>query len=341
MIYAVILAGGKGERFWPVSTPERPKQFSKLFSKKSLIVETKERLKGIIPFKNQIYVLPENLVPLLKKEVKKIQPRNIIEEPYGKNTAPAIAVAAWRLKEYRDSVMIVLPADHYIKKISRYKNDIKKAVKVARDGEWLVTFGIPPSYPATGYGYIETGEKIKEGVLKVLRFREKPDIKSAKKYIKKGNYFWNSGMFVWKVDTILKAFEKYMPSLFKHLQQVNFKDKKGIRKFYKNVESISIDYGVMEKADNIAMVKASFEWDDLGSWLAVERHGKKFDKNTYLGKLYSMDSEGCIAVSEEGVIAILGVKDLVVVSSGNKVLVAHKDRAEDVKKIARYIEKRR
>ncbi len=338
--YAVILAGGKGERFWPYSTTNRPKQFLKLFSHNSLIRNTKERLSRIIPLDRQIYVLREDLVGLLKKEIPELKDKNILKEPLSKNTAPAIALSAWYLRDFLDAVMVVLPADHYIKKVTSYRKDLRKAIKIASKYNSLVTFGITPSYPATGYGYIEVGEEIEKKIFRVKRFTEKPSLRTAKQYLKKGNYFWNSGMFVWRVKTILSAFEKYMPDLYKYLKKVNFNQRKTIEMFYKKAPSISIDYGIMEKAENITMIKADFIWDDLGSWLAVERHGKKIGKNTGIGNFYSLDSEGCIVVNEDGVVAILGVKNLIVVKYKNKILVADKKRAEDVKKIAKIIEKR-
>lgn len=339
MNYCVVLAGGRGERFWPLSSRERPKQFLRLFSKKSLIQQTKERIDRIKIFKKCIYVIPEDLVNLLKNEIPEIDENDIIKEPEGKNTAPAIALAAWRLREEPDGVMAVLPADHWIEKLENFKKDIMKAIRIARKEDYLVTFGIPPYFPSTGYGYIKINpkKKLETNVYEAIKFTEKPAYKKAKQYIKSRRYLWNSGMFVWKIKTILDAFSTYMPSLQQKLRKVNFDEPSTIKNFYSKITSESIDYGVMEKAKRVAVVKATFEWDDLGNWLALERHLKMVDKNIILGKIYQMDSKNCIGVAEEGIIALLGVKDLIVAKTKNAVLVSHKERAEDVKKILKLI----
>lgn len=333
-IHAVLLVGGKGERFWPLSTPERPKQFLKIFSDKTMVEETVERISSMIPKTNILYVLPPHLVGLLRETVKGIKHKNMVIEPEGRNTAPAIALAARALSHKPDAVMAVLPADHLISPKKTFLADLRTAARLTEKG-YLVTFGIPPDRPETGYGYIEIdrNEPLGRG-FKVKRFREKPDLKTAKRYLKSGNFFWNSGMFVWKLSSIIDAFRKHHPQIYKGLLGPAVASKAPTLKSYARLEATSIDYAIMEKAENVAVLPARFRWDDVGSWSALERHlPKGLDKNTRIGKLIVLESEGCIAVAPEGEVALLGVRDLVIVKTKDAVLVCAKDRAADVKKL--------
>lgn len=335
-IHAVLLVGGKGERFWPMSTPERPKQFLKIFSKKSLVAETVERISSLIPVSNIHFVLPPHLIKVLNKEIKSVKESNLIVEPQGRNTAPAIALAVRSFRKKPDAVMIVLPSDHIISPAKTFLADLKYAIRLAGKG-YLVTFGIPPSRPETGYGYIEVDRyhSLGSNGFKVLRFREKPDLLTARRFLKSGNFLWNSGMFAWKAETISEAFKLHHPGIYAGLLARDSSEP--TPKSYSLLEAISIDYAVMEKARNVAAVPARFSWDDVGSWTAVERHvGQGLDKNTSIGKLISVDSEGCIVVSDEGEVALLGVRDLVVVRTKNTVLVCAKDRAAEVKKVLEH-----
>jgi len=332
-IHAVLLVGGKGERFWPASTPERPKQFLRIFSDKSMVAETVERISSMIPMTNIHYVLPPHLEALLRQEIKGVKNKNMIIEPEGRNTAPAIALAARTLRDKPDAVMAVLPADHLISPKKTFISDLKAAVRLAQE-DFLVTFGIPPSRPETGYGYIEIDRSTPLGRrgFKVKRFREKPDLPTAKRYLKSGNFFWNSGMFTWKVSAIIEAFRQHHPQIYKAL--LAKQSKEPTKRSYARLEATSVDYAVMEKAENVAVVPAKFCWDDVGSWSALERHlHQGLDKNTRIGKLIVLESKGCIAVAPEGEIALLGVRDLVIVKTKDTVLVCAKDRAADVKKL--------
>jgi mannose-1-phosphate guanylyltransferase len=333
-LYAVLLIGGKGERFWPMSTPDRPKQFLRIFSEKTMVEETLERISSLIPKTNIFYVLPTHLEGLLRQTVKGVARKNMVIEPEGRNTAPAIALAARALRNKPDAVMAVLPADHLISPKKTFLADLKAAARLAQKG-YLVTFGIPPDRPETGYGYIEVdrNEPLGQG-FKVKRFREKPDRRTAKRYLKSGNFFWNSGMFVWTVSSIIEAFGKHHPQIYKGLLVPSASSKAPTLRSYARLEATSIDYAVMEKAKNVAVVPARFRWDDVGSWSALERHlPKGLDKNTRIGKLIVLESEGCIAVAAQGEVALLGVRDLVIVKTKDVVLVCAKDRAADVKKL--------
>jgi len=332
-IHAVLLVGGRGERFWPLSTPEQPKQFLRIFTDKTMVEETVDRICSIIPKTNIHYVLPPHLESLLRKTVKGIKAKNMIIEPEARNTAPAIALAARALSHKPDAVMAVLPADHLITPRRTFHADLKEAARLAQEG-FLVTFGIPPVRPETGYGYIEIdrNKPLRKPGFKVKRFREKPDLKTAARYLKSGNFLWNSGMFVWRVDTIINAFSVHHTKIYSSLLVPGATAP--TEKSYKRLDSISIDYAIMEKADNTAVVPARFRWDDVGSWTALERHLEpSLDKNVNIGKLIYRDSEGCIAIAEDGEIALFGVRDLVVVKTRDTVLVCAKERAAEIKKL--------
>jgi len=332
-IHAVLLVGGKGERFWPASTPQRPKQFLRIFSDKTMVADTVERIRPLVPMDRMHFVLPHHLVDLLSDEIKGVKNKNIIVEPEGRNTAPAIALAARALRHKPDAIMAVLPADHLISPRKTFLADLKTASRLAEKG-YLVTFGIPPSRPETGYGYIEIDRNTPLGRrgFKVKRFREKPDKRTANRYVKSGNFFWNSGMFTWKVEAIIEAFCKHHPQIYKGL--LAKRSKKPTKSSYARLEATSVDYAVMEKASNVAVLPARFRWDDVGSWSALERHlPQGLDKNTRIGKLIVLESEGCIVYAPQGEVALLGVRDLVIVKAKDTVLVCAKDRAADVKKL--------
>jgi len=339
-IYTTILCGGKGERFWPKSRTNLPKQFVTIFGKHPLTRATSERIKKLCPLNRQLFVAPGRFAPLLRKAIK-VKSRNLILEPTGRNTAPAIGLAAAILfQRDPDAVMVVLPADHIIAPESEFLKGVKLAIAVAQKG-MLVTFGIVPTRPDTGYGYIHFGDEMmsKAGmsVHRVLEFKEKPDLTTARRYVKSGRYLWNSGMFVWRVDVILSAFQRFMPEFYTQLMAFTRVIGTGqqnamIKKIYNQVESISIDYAIMEKADNVGVVRSSFQWDDVGSWLALERRlPKDKEGNVSKGRWFGKGTKNCIIYSDEGVIVTLGIKDLVIAFSGGAVLVAHKSAIGELK----------
>lgn len=342
MLYSVILAGGKGERFWPKSRKRFPKQFLKLFSDKSLLELTYERIKPLTPDKNQIYVIPKGLIPPLKKIMPFLKRENILVEPEGKNTAPAIALAALHIgKTNPDATMLILPADHLIEKRKEFYRCIQLAKEIAEEG-YLVTFGIPPTRPDTGYGYLKVREKLKRkgGLIayRVERFKEKPTKRAAKSYMEKEDLFWNSGMFVFGAKSILSAFSLYLPEFYDRLQDYG-RGRISLKKLYSEAPSISIDYGIMEKAENVALVGSTFTWDDIGSWLALNRHLRKdLDNNAIFGKFYSMETKDMIVYSEDGIVVGMGVRDLVVVKTRDVILVCKKDRTSQIKRLLEKIE---
>ena len=340
--YAVILAGGRGERFWPQSRRNYPKQFLQLFGEHSLLQMTSRRIEPVCSLAFQRFVVDRNLGALLARQLP-LKARNFVYEPYGRNTAPAIALAAaYIAREGLDSTMIVLPADHLIKDEESFRDTVRFAVDVAQS-EYLVTFGIKPARPDTNYGYIESGgsllRKHRQEALEVKRFREKPSVRLAGSFLNRGNFLWNSGMFVWRTDAFLLAVQQFMPEFYKELMLFQERigtagESEGLDRLYARAEASSVDYAIMEKAENVAVVRAGFDWDDVGSWPALERHfPADANRNVAVGKLAVLDSGDCLTLADEGVIAVVGCEDLIVVRTKDAVLVCHKDRAGDIKKL--------
>uniref|UniRef100_A0A7C4GEE4 mannose-1-phosphate guanylyltransferase n=1 Tax=candidate division WOR-3 bacterium TaxID=2052148 RepID=A0A7C4GEE4_UNCW3 len=348
--HAVILCGGRGERFWPASRRKMPKQFIRLFGTKSLTRQTSERISGICPRSRQLFITPNELASLVAADLR-LPRRNLLLEPCGRNTAPAIALAAIHLsKRDPDGVMVVLPADHLITRRREFHLAVRLAIELARRG-LLATFGIPPSRPDTGYGYIRYGRRLAgSGRLtahEVAGFQEKPDNATARRYLREKTYLWNSGMFVWRVDAIMTAFRLFLPEF--HSELVHYgstigtsREPAALQRLYRKAPSISIDYAVMERAENIAVVKANFDWDDVGSWLALTRHlPADRDGNVRRGTTAVKDTSSCVIDSGSGLVACLGVRDLVIVRSGEAVLVAHKDALGGIKDLLAQISRQR
>ncbi|MBA7512208.1 Mannose-1-phosphate guanylyltransferase RfbM [subsurface metagenome] len=329
VVKAVIMAGGKGERFWPLSKEKFPKQLLSLTGKKSLLQETVDRLQPLIPPQDILVVTRRSLARAIERQLPQIPRKNIISEPVGRNTAPCIGLAAKMIKE--DAVMVVLPADHIIKPRRKFLDTLKKAVTLAKETENLITIGIKPTYPATGYGYIEAGTRERRQVFRVKRFVEKPDKKKAERFLKSGRFFWNSGMFVWRKSVILEAIGKYMPSLYQKLQMISSKN---ISKLYPGLPNVSIDYGIMEKAKNSLLIPADFSWEDLGSWESLDKFlSRDKEKNAIIGRVSTIDSQNCIMVNRKGLLSAIGVSDLIIVSTEDVTLVFPKGKGQQVKKL--------
>ncbi len=348
MLNVVIMAGGKGERFWPKSREKSPKQLLSIGSKNTMLQETVKRAEALTSPKNIFIVTRIGLEGEIQKQVSYIPKENIINEPFARNTAAAIGLANIIIqKRDKDSITVVLPADHIIKDIRQFKKTIAAASKATKEGR-LVTIGIKPSYPETGYGYIHRGDEIGSGspsIFKVKEFREKPDLKTARKYFKKGGYYWNSGMFVWTTKRIEEAFKEYMPKLHNALKVIEnslsspLRDKV-IKEEYEKLEKISIDRGVMERAENVSVVEGLFDWNDVGSWLALEKVYKKDDDgNIVAGDHVGIDTKNCILMGEGSPITTIGVSDLIVVNTGDVVLVCKKTEAQKVKELLKQIKK--
>lgn len=342
--YAVILAGGKGERFWPLSTARRPKQLLSLVGGKPLIVRAVDRLEGVIPPERVYVITNADTVAATREVAPELPPENIIGEPIGRDTAAAIALGAALVKA-RDpgGAFCVLTADHIMGDLDVFRSTIREGLSLASREDLLITIGIRPAFASTGYGYIESGESLaeNEGVvfLRARRFVEKPDRKTAEEYISSGRFFWNSGMFIWSVRAFASALRKHRPVLADLIERLapvagtpGFEQAMG--EAYERLEKISIDYALMEKADNIAMARGEFAWDDVGSWTALENHlPRDAAGNVAVGSVEELDASGNIVVSDGRLTALVGVKDMIVVHAAGATLVCRKDKAQSVKKI--------
>lgn len=342
-IVAVIMAGGKGERFWPRSRKSMPKQFLSLTDDgKTMIQHTVERISPLATIEDVLIVTNKNYEALVKEQLPDLPDENILLEPKAKNTAPCIGLAATYIKKkYEDAVMMVLPSDHLIKFNGIFINTLKEAVQVAEQEENMVTIGITPNYPETGYGYINFGEE-KPGtnnVYKVERFVEKPNLELAKEYLDSGKYLWNSGMFVWKASTILNQFERYLPEMYEGLVRIEEvigteQEERVLEHEFDCFHGESIDYGIMEKANNIYTLPGSFGWDDVGSWLALERFNRTNDDgNVISGNVVSINTKNAIVQGTNKLIATIGVENLIIVDTEDATLICAKDSTQDVKKV--------
>ncbi|MBN2324425.1 MAG: mannose-1-phosphate guanylyltransferase [Spirochaetes bacterium] len=348
MVYVVIMAGGKGERFWPKSTRSKPKQFHRIATDRTMVRETFFRVYPEYEKERILFVLGKHLSTPLLQELPEIGEGNLILEPVGRNTAPAIGLAAARI-EMMDSgaVMAVLSADHLITPKGEFLKALDAAVQVAETGR-LLTFGITPVRPATEYGYIEVKKPPQTAgglpVYDVVRFTEKPDERTARGFIESGRYFWNSGMFVFKVSEILSAIERYMPRLYASLVRIQkasgTKEEENVtRDEFGRIESESIDYGIMEKSGSIACIAPEFVWDDVGSWGSLDRYREHDDMgNVTEGDVVLVDSQRNIVLGEEGsIITLVGAEDLIVVKERNRILVCRKDCDQRVKEVLKRL----
>jgi len=343
MIYGVILAGGRGERFWPLSRYEHPKQLLKLTSSRTMIEETIDRFEGFIPKEKVLIVTGTYLKDKILEAVPSLTQDNLLLEPEGKNTCLAVGLAAVHIMaEDPDGVMVVLSSDHLIHPRERLISLLRAGSEEAREGDYLITIGVVPSRAETAYGYIELDEEfaLKEGVTfyRVKRFKEKPIPTKAQEYYLDRKHLWNSGMFIWRADAILNAIGKHAPEIHQCLMDyhscMHGSDMQKARgELYSKCANISIDFAVMEKASNVLTIKGDIKWDDVGSWLAMDRiHERDRSSNVCLGDVVVEQSYENIVVNDaDGVIACLGASDLVIVRTGEIVMVAHKTRVAEVK----------
>lgn len=350
-VYVVVLAGGSGTRFWPKSRLLRPKQLCGLGDSVTMLEKTLTRVDNFVPVEQRIIVthtkqkaatnrivLEGSSGPLVKA---------VIGEPEAKNTAAALALGALEIANSspngRDSFMISLHADHVIKDVDKFKESLSDALETAKTGK-IVLLGIPPKYAETGYGYIECGDKFDSNASFVKSFREKPDKETAEEYLKKGNFLWNSGLFVWKVSTILDELEQWLPETYSKLSGLfsnrtySELDPENVKKIYSELDSIAIDNAVFEKTDKNVVIPAKFDWQDVGSWDALSKCFPTDQNKNYLqGNTHIIDSKGVTIDSENMFVAAIGMEDCVIVESGGAILVCHKDRAQEVKKVVAYL----
>lgn len=344
-IYAVIMAGGVGSRFWPRSKKALPKQLLKIFGDSTMIQATVERIDDLID-RNKIFIITNEIqAPEVKNQLKDIPEENIIVEPFGRNTAAAIGLASIIIKaKDPEAVTIVLPADHIIKEEEIFRNTLHNAAKFAFEKKALVTIGIHPTRPETGYGYIQIDDKkIQDNIYKVLTFAEKPNYATAVRFLESGDFLWNSGMFIWRVDTILEEIRTYMPDLYEGLVEIeNHLNKKDFHdvlvKTYGQMKKISIDYGIMEKSTKVYLTKGFFTWSDVGSWEEVYQLSEKDSNgNALIGKVYTDKVIDSYIYSPDKFTAVIGVDNLIIINYDDTLLVCRRDRAQDVKNIVEYL----
>ncbi len=342
LMNVVIMAGGSGTRFWPVSRQNFPKQFITFHGEDNLLRQTIDRILPISSLENIYIIGNEQHLHLFDSHFSDLPANNIILEPTGKNTAPCIALSAFLLqKEGKGAeVMAVLPSDHTITHESRFLSACQKAEKLAKQG-YIATVGLKPSYPATGFGYIEKGKVLSfEHSFEVKRFVEKPDLESAKIYTESGQYLWNGGMFFFTPDTILKEYEHFLPDITTLLKEFSdkipqlFHQPEIFRELYHRMPSISIDYGIMEKTKLSIVVEADIGWSDVGSWTAIPEIFPLDEKGNYIkGKVLLKECENCIVHANEHLIAAIGLKDMVIAEHQGAIIVLPKDRSQEIKHI--------
>ncbi|MEI8243798.1 MAG: sugar phosphate nucleotidyltransferase [bacterium] len=348
--YAVIMAGGRGERFWPLSTAARPKQFLTLFGGKALLTQAVDRLAGLIPPERILVITSRDLVPATRDAAWNLPAENIIGEPLGRDTAAACALAC-ALVTRRDpqGVVCILTADQLMADVATFRRILSDSVGVAASRDVIVTIGVEPTCPATGFGYIESAGKLETGTATVfqqaLRFVEKPTAAVAAGYVADGRHCWNAGMFIWRVEVMRQAIAQHAPHLQDLCQKAAETPPAGLDSLldaiYPPLPKISVDFAIMERLKNIVVARGSFGWDDVGTWAAVGNHIPSDPAgNVVVGACEAMDSAGNVVISEGRLTALLGVKNVVVVHAGDVTLVCDRDRVQDLKKLVQQVGKR-
>jgi mannose-1-phosphate guanylyltransferase len=344
MIYGVIMAGGSGTRFWPESRRCKPKQLLNIVGDRTMIRATVQRILPDIPFERIMVVTAAPHADEICRQLPELNNGRVITEPEGKNTAPCIALAAYKLNKIDpDGVMAVLPADHLIGKEAEFREAVRIAGEAASIGNHLITFGVIPNRPETGYGYIKLGPaQLEVGgatLFEVERFVEKPDLSTARKYVASGNFLWNSGMFVWATSSIIRAFEEFLPAVSAEMERIspalNTPDEAAaIAEAYATIESVSIDYGIMEKAHNVLTIPINVDWNDVGSWASLEDvWNRDHCGNATKGNVMFVDSASCVVSSPGKLTALIGVENLIVVDTPDALMICRKDKAQDVKRL--------
>lgn len=348
-IYALILAGGSGQRFWPLSRRARPKQLLRLISQRSLLEETVTRLEGLVPWERILILTNVEQETGVRALLPDFPQENIVAEPAKRDTAAAIALGAgWVAARDHSATMLVLPADHVIANGDAFRKTLSTAAKTAEETGSMVVIGIKPTWACPGFGYIEQGEAVrlrggtdKTGVHHVLRFREKPNVDLAESFLRKGNFRWNAGMFVWSVPTVLSEFNRHAPELADFISQIRAPGEfaKALRERFHKLPRISFDYAIMEKADRVLVVEADFDWDDVGSWTAVAKYlTNDKDGNAANRVITALDSTNNIVFDQEDAsVALLGVHNLIVVRTRDALLICHRHQAENIKNLINKI----
>ena len=346
--YAIIMAGGIGKRFWPLSKRNYPKQFLDILGhNKTLFQETYERFKQICPEENILVVTNEDYAGLIRDQIPGIQPHQILCEPVGRNTAPAIAYGAYKIKKLDpEGTMVVAPSDHLILNENTFTQTILEGLNAAHQSEIFITLGIKPTRADTGYGYIQMNDEIANGNLKKVKtFTEKPNKELAEYFLNSGEFFWNAGIFIWNVNTILYGFQQYLPEVYESFEEgkssINTdKEDEFIREIYPTLPMISVDYGIMEKANKVYVLPADFQWSDIGTWNAVFELVEKDDKNNALKgkKIFARNTKDCLVnIREDKLVALNNVDNLIVVDTGEALLIADKNEEQEIRQVVNEI----
>lgn len=340
MEHAVIMAGGVGSRFWPKSRKAQPKQFLTVFGGRSLLQHTSDRLDGLIPPERRIVVTHERYVAETRRQLPEIPAGNVLAEPVGRNTAPCIAFAtAHLLRSDPDATMVVLPADHFIQDVPGFHAVLGVAIEQASASPVLVTIGIRPTHPATGYGYIQIDPASLEpglSAVRVLNFHEKPAEATARRFLSGGDHLWNSGMFIWKSRTVWDEFARLLPEIHAAFAPVlsSGATREIVSQAYERTTGISVDHGILEHARAVYVVPGSFGWSDVGDWRAVyDLSAKDESGNVTNGRVVLHDSQGCLVHAADRLIAVVGSHDLAIVDTGDAILICHLDRTQEVKDV--------
>lgn len=339
-MYALIMAGGSGTRLWPASREARPKQLLGLLSERTMLQEAYQRITPLVPDEKIFVVTNESYTDEVRRQIPQVPADNLIGEMEGHGTAPCIGLSALYLRRLdHEAVMAVLTADHYIEKADALRRALA-AAQVAEEGH-LVTLGILPHRPATGYGYIERGEKLAQvsghEVYRVEKFTEKPDLATAQAFVESGRYYWNSGMFVWKVSTILREFEKLMPQLYAQLMEIDAalgtaEERAVLERVWPQVEKETIDYGIMERAENVTVIPVDIGWSDVGDWAALFELLPADDKgNVVVGQHIGLDTRSCLIHGSHRLVTTIGLEDMIVVDTEDALLVCPRERAQEVR----------
>ncbi|MBN1404565.1 MAG: mannose-1-phosphate guanylyltransferase [Opitutales bacterium] len=348
--YVVIMAGGKGERFWPQSRQKKPKQLLPIVGDEPLLVQTVNRVRSVVCEANILVITNAENADEVAQLCPMLPAGNVVAEPVGRDTAAAVGLATVLVKmRNAQASFAVLPSDHVIHDKDRFCKVLQHAFEVAESTDALITIGIEPIFPSTGYGYIQRGAECMrlEGlpVYKVQRFVEKPNLETATKYVASGEYFWNAGMFIWRAEVVAKALEKYVPGLWKGLDAISEKLSGGapmnevLEEHYAGLEKISIDYALMEKADNVMTLPAVFDWDDVGAWPALVRHIPADGQGNVLrGKAIVYDGKDNIVIgTSDHLVSVMGLSNCIIVHTDDATMVCPRDRAQDIKSLVREV----
>lgn len=336
MNWAVIMAGGSGERFWPLSRRARPKQLQAIVGRRTMLQEAVARLQPVVPKSRMVVVTNAVQAREVRRQVPGV--REVLAEPVGRNTAPCVAwAAAWIAQRDAQAVMAVVPADSWVGDVPKYRQVVREALALAGQEPVLITVGIAPRSPHTGYGYIEVGQSVGGRFYRAARFVEKPDRRTAEQYVASGRYRWNAGMFVWSAAAIVAAYERYQPEMLAAIRRIG--DARSLRRIYPTLTKISVDYAIMEKADNVVVADGDFPWDDVGDWAAVARHWPQDGSgNAVRGEAELVDARECVVMSQPGhVVGLVGVSGLVVVHTADATLVCRKEDTQRVRELVQRL----